>query len=147
MEGGKGNGGEGRGDEGGGRYSFVACLRHLVIRHTSLSRRSTVPTSNSTLFPYRNFSLISSPSCLAACGYHLLSPIDRMSIVFSLSSSSEPNSSVSYSSIFLISFTSRLVHFTFSHYVSFNFNGFATGADLCIYLGQGGGGQGSGGRR
>ena len=31
---------------GGGAYSFVACLSRLTIDHTSLSRRSTVPTPN-----------------------------------------------------------------------------------------------------
>ena len=30
----------------GGAYSFVACLSHLAIDHTPLSRGSTVPTPN-----------------------------------------------------------------------------------------------------
>ena len=30
----------------GGGYSFVACLGHLIVRHASLSRRSTVPIPN-----------------------------------------------------------------------------------------------------
>ena len=33
-------------DGGGGVYSFVACVRHWIIDHASLSRRSTVPTPN-----------------------------------------------------------------------------------------------------
>ena len=32
--------------EGKGPYSFVACVSHLTIDHASISRRSTVPTSN-----------------------------------------------------------------------------------------------------
>ena len=47
--------------DGGGGYSLVACLSQLTIDHSSLSRRSTVPSPNRdtsnvrallTLFPY-----------------------------------------------------------------------------------------------
>ena len=42
----QGREGCGDGGRGGGAYSFVACLGHVTNDHTSLSRRSTVPTPN-----------------------------------------------------------------------------------------------------
>ena len=113
---------------GGGRYLFVACLRHLTNDHASFSRRSTIPTPTrdtsyirrSLLFfhiLHRKFLLILLYYCFAVCGHHL-SP--RIAIVFSLLSR-VPNFSTSRSVYFphlLRHISFLLVHFTFSLYVS-----------------------------
>ena len=91
---------------------MVASLGHLAMDHASLSRRSTVPTSNrdisnlwalSTFLPYTSicyFFFFILPLCsLVVCCHH---PSPRITIVFALLSN-ESNLSTPLAPIFLIS--------------------------------------------
>ena len=94
-----------------GGCSFSCCPFHLTIDHTSLSRRSTVPTPNRDTSNVRalsvflrrviqNVLLTLSPSSWAACGHHR-SP--KTAIVFSLPSINIMRTpSMSHASTFLV---------------------------------------------
>ena len=102
------------GGEGEGARSSVACLSHLAIDSTSLSRRSTAPTANtdtssmwalSSFIPsntHKNtiYFLFLSPSRLFVCGRHL-SP--GIAIVFLATIYMYQNLSVIHLSVLLAS--------------------------------------------
>ena len=124
---------------GGGYHLLLALVIYLIINHASLSRRSTVPTSNRRRTFGRSLRFFHTihENCLAypipVLFRRLWPSSTRIAIVFSLLSSL-PNSYTSHSSIFLISLnTSRSVHISHSPTMRVLLYCCATRGNTCVH--------------